>query len=157
MIPSLLAASYFLHLVATVVWLGGMALFVFILWPTVPKEQSAWLARIEKRFRPMANFSLLVLLMTGILQTSQDDHYGGLLSFETAWSRAILAKHIAFVGMVLIVGFLQFGLGPALERARLLSRQADIDHLHQRERRLTALNLTLGMVVLIFTAIATAL
>lgn len=162
---SLLAASYFLHLGATVVWIGGMALLMLVIYPLQSRADDADSARlldaIEVRFRPLANFSLLVLLVTGVFQTGDSEFYGGLLSFENDWSRAMLGKHIAFAGMVLIVGFLQFGLAPALERARILaSRDAnlgDLLRLRVRQRRLSQVNFGLGMVVLVFTAIATAL
>ena len=162
---SLLAGSFFLHLAATVVWIGGMALLVLVIYPLQARaadEQSARLLDgIEQRFRPLANFSLLVLLVTGVVQTGNDEFYGGLLSFENDWSRAMLAKHIAFAGMVGIVGFLQFGLAPALERARLLASkdadQGDLPRLRSRQRRLSQINFGLGMIVLVFTAIATAL
>jgi uncharacterized membrane protein len=162
---SLLAASFFLHLVATVIWIGGMALLVLVIYPLQRRADDAESARlldgIEARFRPLANFSLLVLLVTGVVQTGNDESYGGLLSFDNDWSRAILGKHIAFAGMVLIVGFLQFGLAPALERARLLAsrgaNQDDVNRLRGRQRRLSQINFALGAVVLAFTAIATAL
>lgn len=161
--PSLTAISYFFHLMATVVWLGGMALLVLVIWP-VQRRSPEWLPlldMIEKRFRPMANFSLLVLLMTGVVQTGADDNYGGMLDFSNDWSQAILGKHIAFIGMMAIVGFLQFGLEPALERAKLLASRGqaldDLNRLRERQRLLTRVNLGLSIVVLIFTAIATAL
>lgn len=161
--PSLTAISYFFHLIATVIWLGGMALLVLVIWPAQRHSSESFplLEIIEKRFRPMANFSLLVLLMTGVVQTSSDDNYGGMLDFSNDWSKAILAKHLAFIGMVVIVIFLQFGLEPALERAKLLASRGqaadDLNRLRQRQRFLTQVNFGLSLVVLLFTAIATAL
>ena len=116
---------------------------------------------IEIGFGPLSNFSLLVLLMTGVVQTGADDFYGGWFSFDNDWSRAILGKHLAFVGMMGIVVFLQFGLAPALGRAKLLAKKQDaqmqmLSQLRSRERRLMQVNFALGIVVLIFTAIATA-
>jgi len=159
-----LALSYFFHLIATVVWLGGMALQVLVIFP-LQRDQAEWqplLDALARRFRPLANFSLLILLVTGVVQTGDDSHYGGLLNFENAWSRAILAKHIAFGGMVALVVFMQFGLSPTIERARLLATknkgQADeLGKLHRRERRLIQANFALSIIVLFFTAIATAL
>lgn len=159
------AISYFLHLIATVIWLGGMALLVLVIWPLAERQSASsdnasLLNAIEKRFRPLANLSLLVLLMTGVVQTAEDEQYGGLLDFSNGWSQAMLAKHIAFFGMVGIVAFLQFGLSPALERTRLLAKKnlgaGDVAALTRRERRLTQINFGLGLVVLFFTAIATA-
>ena len=142
-----------------------MALLVLVIYPLQSRADDDEFARlldaIERRFRPLANFSLLVLLVTGVVQTGNDEFYGGLLSFENDWSRAMLGKHIAFVGMVLIVVFLQFGLAPALERARLLAsrdvNQGDVMRLRGRQRRLSQINFALGIIVLVFTAIATAL
>lgn len=161
--PSLAAISYFFHLLATVVWLGGMAMFVLLIWPVQRRSPDALpgLEAIENRFRPIANFSLLVLLMTGVVQTSTDDHYSGLLDFSSDWSRAILGKHLAFIPMVAIVAFLQFGLEPALERARLLAAKGkstdEVSQLRERQRLLIQVNFGLSIIVLIFTAIATAL
>lgn len=160
---SLLASSYLLHLVATVIWLGGMALQVLVIFP-VQRGNPEWqpmLDAITRRFRPLANFCLVVLLVTGVVQTSEDDHYGGILNFETDWSQAILGKHIAFLLMVGIVVFMQVGLYPALERAGLLAAKGkaidDLSRLRYRERRLTQANFILSLVVLFFTAVATAL
>ncbi len=158
------AISYFLHLIATVIWLGGMGLLVLVIYPLAARDPERWAALLpplEARFRPMANLSLLVLLVTGVVQTAEDPNYGGLLDFSTAWSQAIAAKHLAFFGMVGIVLFLQFGLRPSLERAELLARKQPDDptpaRLRVREQRLTWVNFGLGMVVLAFTAIATAI
>lgn len=159
----MVAISYFFHLLATVVWLGGMALLVLVIWPVQHRYPDAMpmLDMVEKRFRPMANFSLLVLLMTGVVQTAEDNNYGGMLDFAGDWSRAILGKHIAFIGMVLIVIFLQFGLEPALERTKLLASKGqgleELARLRERQRLLTQINFGLSIVVLIFTAVATAL
>ena len=142
-----------------------MALLVLVIYPLRKRgESEQWytvLDAIEIRFRPLSNFSLLVLLMTGVVQTGADDFYGGWFSFDNDWSRAILGKHLAFVGMMGIVVFLQFGLAPALGRAKLLAKKQDaqmqmLSQLRSRERRLMQVNFALGIVVLIFTAIATA-
>jgi uncharacterized membrane protein len=141
-----------------------MALMVLVIYPaqrrTPSEELQAWLDGITRRFRPFANFSLLILLVTGVVQTGADEQYGGLLDFSTGWSQAILGKHMAFFAMVGVVAFLQFGLAPTLERAQLIAKKsgqtADLNALRQREARLTQINFSLGLVVLFFTALATA-
>jgi uncharacterized membrane protein len=167
--PSALAISYFFHLVATIVWIGGLALLVLVVWPAIgrvladdPARQAALFAALRKRFNPLANLSLVVLAVTGLLQTSGDPNYTGLLVFDSDWSRAILLKHIAIVGMIGVGVMLQLVLAPALERMALLRARGKEDtaesaRLAHRERRLNGLNLGLGLLVLAFTAIATAL
>jgi uncharacterized membrane protein len=170
MIQWLLAFSFFLHLVATVVWVGGLLLLTLVVWPEARallarQDQSGllldFLDRLRKRFYPLANLSLVVLIVTGLFQMDQNPHYDGLLQLTNDWTRAILLKHVAVLGMLVIGVAMQWGVMPALERATLLVRSGrespDLDRLRRRERQLTALNCVLGIVVLIFTAIATSI
>jgi uncharacterized membrane protein len=160
----LLSLSYFIHLGATVVWIGGMIIFVVYIWPTVHRyladdTKRDFLLSLQQRFRPIANLSLVLLLGTGMLQTGANENYDGLLTFENTWTIAMLFKHIAYGGMVAVAGLVQFGVVPALQRATLLASRGNTDELDillQRERRLFYASLGLGIVVLFFTAIATA-
>ncbi|MCI0714141.1 MAG: hypothetical protein L0154_28550 [Chloroflexi bacterium] len=162
----LLTASYFIHLIATVVWLGGLLIFSLLVYPearrtlTNHNENRQLLLNLQKRFRPIANLSLVTLLGTGLIQMSADANYKGLLVIENTWSVAILLKHIAFGGMIVVLLVLQFGVMPALERAMMLASKGkpnELDALLAREAKLTWLQMGLGGLVLIFTAVATAL
>lgn len=162
----LLAAAYFLHLIATVVWLGGLVILGLLVWPEARRtlsdgdENRRFLLNLQRRFRPWANLSLLVLLGTGLLQMAADPHYEGLLAVGNTWSVAMLLKHLAFGGMVVVMLALQFGVAPAIERAALLAQKGQPEALaaaQHRERRLAGIMLGLGGLVLLFTAIATAL
>lgn len=168
MSPSILAISYFAHLIATVVWIGGLVTLTLFVWPETRRVLAdnpalfGLLTRIRKRFAPLTNFSLVVLVLTGFVQMSGDANYEGALTFDNEWSRVMLAKHIAIVGMVLCGLLLQYGVVPALERASLLRERgkgdaAEWERLRRREVWLTWLNVALGIAVLGFTAWATAL
>jgi hypothetical protein len=74
----------------------------------------------------------------------------------------ILLKHVAIAGMVVCGLLLQYSVTPALERASLLLERGKGDpvewaRLRQREVRLTWVNVGLALLVLAFTAWATAL
>ncbi len=165
-----LALSFFLHMTATVVWIGGLFLLTILVWPESRAlierhEQSGVLIelldRLRKRFYPLTNLSLIVLIVTGLFQMEENPHYDGLLQLTNDWTRAILLKHIAVLGMLLVGVTMQWGVLPALERATLVVRHGkespDIERLRSRERQLTVLNLILGIIVLVFTAIARSL
>jgi uncharacterized membrane protein len=165
-----LALSYTLHLVATVVWIGGLVLLPLVVWPETRalisrSDQSGALLglldHLRKRFHLLSNFSLVVLIVTGLFQMDKNPHYDGLLQLTNDWTRAILLKHVAVLGMLVIGVVMQWGLVPALERASLLSQRGkgspDLERLQRRERRLTVLNCGLGITVLILTAIATSI
>lgn len=159
-----LAISYWIHLLATVIWLGGLSLMVLVAWPALRRgtlvSNEWWL--MQKRFLPWANGSLVILLLTGLVQMTNDPNYEGFLNFDSLWAQAILIKHIAFAGMVLIGGLMQGWLYPAMTRLSLLAEKRpqtareDQARLTRREIGLLRLNLLLAAAVLFFTAVATA-
>ncbi|MBZ0293380.1 MAG: CopD family protein [Anaerolineae bacterium] len=168
MSQSLLALSYFFHLIATVVWIGGLVTMVILVWPETRRLLDAnpalhgLLTRIRKRFFSLTNFSLAVLIVTGLVQMTADPNYDGVLQFDNEWSKVILLKHIAIFGMLICGIALQFWVAPALERASMLAERskgdpAEWEKLRRNEVRLTWVNVILGMLVLGFTAWATAI
>lgn len=161
----LLSISYLIHLIATVLWIGGLLIFTVFVWPAVkrnlhqPEANRQLLLDLQKRFRPLANLSLLLLLGTGMVQTGANENYEALLTFTNTWTQAMLFKHLAFGGMIVVAGILQLGIAPAIERANLLAARGQTNELETilaREARLTRIMLGLGILVLVFTAIATA-
>ena len=160
----ILVFSYWFHLLSTVVWLGGMASMLLVAWPALRRGTLAdnhWLA-LQKRFMPWANGSLILLLITGFVQMTNDPNYHGFLTIDSLWAGAILVKHLAFGGMVVIGVYVQWVLYPAIDRLKLLGEkrpsllQSELTTLSQREIRLLRLNLLCAVAVLFCTAVATA-
>jgi len=162
-----ISASFFFHLIATVAWIGGLVTLAFIVQPvlnhvvTDVRERARLNEAVFKRFQPIANLSLIVLILTGMVQTSNNRFYKGFLQFDNAWAQAILFKHIVIVGMVVLAGVITFSVQPALRRNTLLvangvADEAESARLQQQQVRLTRLNLALSVLVLLFTAIASA-
>ncbi len=162
-----LALAFWLHLLATIVWVGGLALMALVVWPGAraalgPGPQlSALMREWQRRFNPLAWVSLAVLVVTGLMQMTANPNYHGLLNIDNGWALAILLKHVAVGGMVGIGVWQQWGLQPALARLALLETQgrpaAEADVLRRREVALTRLNLACGVLVLAFTALARVL
>lgn len=159
-----LALSYWVHLLATVVWLGGLALMSLVALPALRQqrlEANQWF-ELQKRFTPWVNVSLVILLITGFVQMTNDVNYEGFLQVNTLWAQAILVKHIAVLGMILIGGFVQWRVHPAMERTALLAQKRpelaaeEQEKLLQQESRLLRLNMLCAAAVLFFTAVATA-
>ncbi|MDV7390578.1 hypothetical protein RZS08_04455, partial [Arthrospira platensis SPKY1] len=75
---------------------------------------------------------------------------------------AMLLKHIAYVGMVLLSAYMQFSLYPAMARLSLLSESrpqlaaAEQEKLSRKEWQFLRLNLACAALILLFTAVATA-
>jgi len=162
-----LTTIYWLHMLATVIWIGGLVtLSIFVLPPAShalkPADYAALLERTQKRLDPAAWFSLALLLATGMIQMSSSEYYQGFLVIGNRWAVALLIKHIVFLGMVLISAYMTWWLLPALRRNTLQQIQAAPDELqgsenetlHKREIALIRLNLALGVIILALTAVA---
>jgi uncharacterized membrane protein len=160
----ILAASYLIHLLATVVWLGGIALLTLLAWPAMQHgtlTSNQWWA-IQRKFVVWANVSMVLLLITGFYQMTVDTNYNGFLNIDSEWAIVILLKHIAYIAMIAITAYMQAFLYPAMSRAALLAEQkpdmgaAESDKIQKREILLLRLNLILAVTVLFFTALATS-
>ncbi len=160
----ILALSYWIHLLATVVWLGGLALLALVALPALRQgslSTNQW-AALQRRFTPWVNASLILLLVTGFVQMTNDTHYEGFLAVDSVWSQAILIKHVAIAGMILIGAYVQWRLHPAMERLVVLAEKRpglaaeEEAQFMRRERQLLWVNLGLAAAVLFFTAVATA-
>ena len=166
MSSGLLAVSYWLHLIATIVWVGGLAMMALVAWPGARKvlgpgkQLGALMADWQRRFNPLAWLSLAVLIGTGLMQMAANPNYNGFLVISNTWAGAILAKHIAVGGMILIGAYMNWSLQPALARLALLeaaNRPApEAESLRLREVTLTRLNLACALLVLALTAVARA-
>ncbi|MDF1499071.1 MAG: CopD family protein [Anaerolineales bacterium] len=158
-----LTTSYALHMLATVLWIGGLifqALFLLPLLTQDPLDTTAKnnLSMLQTRFQPLAWLSLAVLFGTGLTQMAAHPQYEGLLTVQNRWSLAILAKHLSILPMLAVTGFQSFVLHPRLQRELLRSRSAGAGPILLRslrsERRLVVLNAFFSIAVLIFTAFA---
>lgn len=159
-----LAFSYWIHLLATVVWLGSLSATVLIALPAVRSQTISlgqWLT-LQKRLAPWINGCLMLLLITGFVQMTFDKHYSGFLILDSVWAGAMLAKHVAFGGLAAVTIYLQVGLRPAMERLALLAEQkpqlaaAEQLLLQRRESRLLWISAGLAVLISLFTAVMTA-
>jgi len=162
-----LTIAYWLHMLATIIWIGSLgALSLFVL-PVMSKTLSTedyalLLGKIQKKFNPLAWFSLCLLVATGLAQMSANPNYQGFLTIEDRWAAVILAKHILFGVMISLSAYMSWMLLPRLQRLALArSRQVEgspsdtqIEALNKQERLLIRLNLILGIIILALTAVA---
>jgi len=158
-----LSIAYWLHMLATILWIGGLAALSLIVLPAArkvldPGAYADLLAALQKRLDPLGWFSVIVLLASGMLQMSSSPNYEGFLSINGLWAGSILIKHVLFGLMVIVSGYITWGLLPALRRAAILQASGkdapDGETLKKREIFLLRINLILGVLVLLLTAIA---
>lgn len=160
-----LALTYWLHLLATVTWIGSLAGVSFLVLPAMkralePETQLVFIEAMQKRLEPIAWFSMSLLLLTGLFQMSVNPHYDGFISVSTQWSLAILTKHLLGIVMVVVSAIQTWEVIPAIRRAILRSRKTknveELDALRRREVLLLRMNFGLSTLILLATAFARA-
>ena len=159
-----LVISYWVHLLATVVWFGGLVIMGVAGLPALKQgalDKNQWLA-LQKRFVLWVNGSLVLLLITGFVQMTNDVNYGGFLVLNSIWAWGMLLKHVAYGLLVVITVYLQFSLYPAIERTAVLAQKrpkiaaAEQEKHTATESRLLKINLVCAAFILLCTAVVTA-
>jgi len=160
-----LSLVFWLHMLATVAWIGGLVAVVILVLPAAkktlePEIYANFLEQLQRRLDALGWLSLAVLLATGLFQMSANPNYEGLLSISNRWAASMLLKHILFILMILFSTSLSWGILTAL--SRIAMRQAkgldaqSAEQLQQRETLLLRINLVLGVLILGLTALARA-
>ena len=152
-----LTFAFWLHMAATIVWIGGLFYQAVIVNPALtkyPSDRGRLTEDMRRRFQPLAWLSLLVLIGTGLLQMSGNPNYEGLLAFGNSWSRAMLVKHLAVGLMVAVAAYQTWVLNPRLSRLALKQEAQASEAVAAEMSRLGRVSLALGILVLGLTALA---
>ncbi len=156
--------AFWLHMLATVSWIGGQALLSLVILPISQKtleteKHYKLVSAINKRMYGIGWLSLAVLLGTGMLQMGANENYQGFLATGSTWAQAILLKHIAFAAILGLTAYQTWKIAPDLERQALLQTRGKGNPeeqlaLRKKEARTIRINLILSILVLAFTALA---
>ncbi|MFW9965294.1 MAG: hypothetical protein ACFFCX_17100 [Candidatus Sifarchaeia archaeon] len=159
-IQILLGILNWLHLVATVVWFGGLTTNVLTLMPTLratlePPMVGGFMNTYMKKFRPIVYVSILVLVITGVIITLiLNPSYLGLTS---EWAIVLLVKHIlvAFAIIATIYGFEI--LAPKVAALAAKGPSPELAQLQKIQLNAAKIGVIIAMLVLLLTGIQTAL
>jgi uncharacterized membrane protein len=159
-----MALIYWLHMLATVTWIGSLAAINLLVLPASRQtlklaDQLRFIAAMQKRLEPLAWFSMGLLVVTGLFQLSANPHYDGFLATSTQWSLAILVKHGFSVILAVTSAVQTWEVLPAIHRILMKKETADtveLEKLQHREVFLLRVNLLLSTLILGATAFARA-
>lgn len=158
----ILAIIYWLHMLATVTWIGSLAAINLLVLPASTRtlklvDQLSFIAAVQKRLEPLAWFCMGLLLVTGLFQLSTSPHYDGFLNTSTQWSLAILVKHGLAIVMVVVSAIQTWEVLPNIHRTLLKKEKADegeLAKLQKKELLILRLNLFTSALILAATAYA---
>lgn len=135
-----------LHYLATVIWIGGMAFNILVLRPSMivldQNQRPILGTKVLKRFIIFAWLSIAVLILTGIPMAFNRVAIEDI--FSTTYGIVLLSKHLVTLIMILIVTWVSFVLSTKLAPFTPKPNTILI---------LVKINLSLGILVLLLTAI----
>lgn len=150
----ILVTSYWIHLVATVIWIGGITFILFIAIPSAKQVLGAdagkLMGEIAKRFTPLANYSIALMVITGIALTGLNKEFSEFGILKNNWTMVLTLKHILVFGMIVIHFYRGLALVPKIMRAASDTEKATLQKLSMN---LVKVNFGLGMLVLLLSGI----
>jgi len=167
----ILSVSHFLHLLATVVWIGGIVIILAVILPGAraalasPPAVGGLMKEITRRFTPMANISILVLIVTGIVITYYEKNFTSILDFNNTWNVILFIKHLLVALMIVIHFYRGLILNPKIGRLSSQVNESQVTPslssqvvmLQKFSLNLVKTNFVLGLIVLLFTGILLSL
>jgi len=152
----LIAILNFFHLLAAVVWIGGMLYATLVLMPAMeaidPPQRGRLMGAVGQRFIPLVWISIAVLLVTGFLKTPA----GMLFSLASIYGILLTVKHLVVLLMVINAALITFVLSPKMEKLAPPPGERPSPELGRVQGQLTNVSLFntfLGVLLLLLVAL----
>jgi len=158
----LLSVANWLHLAATVTWLGAMVTNMFVLMPAAkeslePPVMGRFMGSFMKKFRPLVYQCIIALSVTGVIMMLLNKHYLGAFDFGNLWTWVLLVKHVLIVIMVIIVVYAFEVLAPRVGKLAAAGPSPQLAQLQKLQMKIATAGLVMALFVLLLTSIITAI
>ena len=112
---------------------------------------------ITKRFTLMANVSIFVLIITGVIIIYYNKKNIGIIDLNNPWNVIMYFKHFFITLMVIIHFYRGLILNPKIKKLSSQNIELQVGKLKKLSLNLVKTNFILGLVVLILTGILSSL
>ena len=146
-----------IHLIATVTWIGGMFTNLFIYIPAVgktlePPAAGKLMGTVMKRFRVMVYISMAVFLISGILLGSLDLNSGEPISTRNEMVVILIFKIPLFI-LMLILAIVSFEVvSPRAARIASEGPSARLQKVQKSQKIMAFTGFILGLIILALSA-----
>lgn len=146
-----------IHLIATVAWIGGMFTNFFIYMPAMgkaldPPAAGKLMGAVMKRFRVMVYVSIAVFLVTGILMGSMHLGTGDPFSDKDQWIIFMILKVSVFMVMVILAIVAFEVLAPRVARIAAGGPSPQLARAQKSQKSLALIGFLMGLLILAITA-----
>ncbi len=155
--PILQISLDFLHLMATIAWIGGVFFNFLVVMPTVnkvldPATTGRFMGALMKRVRVIVYSSLLILFVTGIPMKIASEYYVAIINFDNNWEIVGFIKHV-FVGLLAIMAFLSFEIvSPKVAKLAAQGPSPALINMKKKQMMLGGLAFLFGIIVIFLSA-----
>jgi len=146
-----------IHLIATVTWIGGMFTNLFIYIPAIgkalePPAAGKLMGTVMKRFRVMVYLSMAVFLISGILLGSLDLNSGEAVSSRNDMVVILIFKVPLYI-LMLILAIISFEVvAPRAARIAADGPSARLQKVQKSQKIMAIIGFLLGLIILALSA-----
>jgi uncharacterized membrane protein len=155
---TILLLSRWFHLLASVIWVGGIASILFAVLPSAKKvlgaEAAGLMKEVSGKFAPMANLSIVLLIATGLALILADNRPAGFGDSDNAWTFPFGLKLVLVSVMILIHFYRNLVLAPKIVRTTSKTSSASLQKL---SLNLVKMNLIIGIAALLLSSMVAVL
>lgn len=146
-----------IHLIATVAWIGGMFTNFFIYIPSMAKSLEPQVAgklmgSVMKRFRVMVYVSMAVFLLSGILLGRMDLNSGASVTARNEMVSILIFKIPLFVLMVILAIVAFEVVAPRAARLAAAGPSPKLQKVQRSQKILAVIGFILGLIILVLSA-----
>jgi uncharacterized membrane protein len=155
----IVSLSHFLHIAATVVWIGGIFMTLLVILPgsKTALESAPLVGKLMKeigqRFTPLANLSIWILIVSGLTLLYANRKFISFSELSNSWNNIIFYKLAVVAVMVCIHFYRGLILNQKIIASATSANEAKTAGLRKFSLALVKINLILGIAVLAFTAV----
>lgn len=147
-----------MHIMATVVWIGGMITNLFVIRPALagtlaPADAGKFMGALMKRFRIIVYASIVILGVTGIPLKIINENYISIINFENNWEIVSFIKHICYGILVLLAVYSFEILSPKVAKLAAQGPSDALKALQKKQMALGGLAFLAAMVILVLSSL----
>lgn len=147
-----------LHIMATITWIGGMFTNFIILRPALgkalsPADAGKLMGVVMKRTRIVVYISIVVLGVTGIPLKIINENYISIINFENSWEIVSFIKHLCYGIMVLLAVYTFEVLVPKMGKLAASGPSPALAALQKKQAAMGGLAFLTAIVVLVLSSL----
>lgn len=145
-----------LHLMATVAWIGGMIVNFTIVLPSMgkaldPPTAGKFIGIMMKKYRVMVYMAILILLITGFIISLADGEVGKYFDFNESSSIYFTIKHILVLFMVVLSVISFEVVGPKVAKTAAAGPSPKLAKMQTMQKSLGMVALLTGILIVLFS------